>query len=97
MGSVNSSLRYDKRIGTALSSDLPTVEEGEGGLDMTTEDDHDHDLGHGHGTPIHALRARSITPYVLQRNDPIQGYLGDQQTEEKENENELVSTKIDWT
>ena len=73
-GSLNS-LRYDKRMGTALSTDLATVEEG---LDKTEE---------GIGTPIHSLRARSVTPSVLQRNSPIHGHLEDQ-TKEKEKEKE---------
>ncbi len=60
-------------MGTALSMDLPTVDEG---LDKIEEDSE---------TPIYSLRSRSVVPPVLRRNSPIQGYSGDQ-TVEKEKE-----------
>jgi hypothetical protein len=59
-GSVNS-LRYDTRLGTVLSTDLPTVEET---LSKTEE---------GNGTPVPSLRSPSLTPSVLQRNNTIHG------------------------
>jgi len=74
-------------MGTALSTDLPTVEEG---FDKTDEGEGKSE--EGNATPIYALRARSVTPSVLQRIHPIQGHLGDQPEEkEKEKEKELVS------
>ena len=72
-------MRYDKRTGTALSMDLPTVEEG---LDKTEEEEEI-------GTPIYALRSRCVTPLVLQRNSPIQGYSGNQTVEKEKG---VVST-----